>query len=132
MIRYLEIASLVLVMAISGYVVYAASAWQLQAKLFPWVVAFPLLALSAVRLVVTLRSAPVSTPESAAAAELGMWNPVARRETARLVAWLAAFLVLVGLFSFLIGLPLAMLAYLKVESQEKWPLAIALSLATFA
>jgi hypothetical protein len=61
-----------------------------------------------------------------------MWNPVARRETARLIGWLAAFLVLIGLFSFLIGLPLAMLAYLKVESHEKWPLAIGLSVATLA
>jgi hypothetical protein len=131
--RYGEGAALLVVMLISLYVVYAASAWQLQAKLFPWVVAFPLLALSAVRLVFTLRSAPASAGEDhSAAAELGLVNPVARRETGRLVGWLAAFLVLIGLFSFLIGLPLAMLAYLKVESREKWPLAIALSVATFA
>jgi Tripartite tricarboxylate transporter TctB family len=129
-VRYLEIVSLALVMVISAYVVYEASAWQLQAKLFPWVVAFPLLALSAVRLAMTVRSAPAL--ESSAAAELGMWNPVARRETGRLVAWLAAFLVLIGLFSFLVGLPVAMLAYLKVESREKWPLAIGLSVATLA
>jgi Tripartite tricarboxylate transporter TctB family len=131
-IRSLEIASLALVMVISAYVIYAASAWQLQAKLFPWVVAFPLLALSAVRLAITLRSAPVAASESSAVADLGLWNAVARRETGRLVAWLAAFLVLIGLFSFLIGLPLAMLAYLKVESRERWWLAVALSLATFA
>jgi Tripartite tricarboxylate transporter TctB family len=130
--RYLEVGSMGLVMLISAYVIYEASAWQLQAKLFPWVVAFPLLALSGVRLVITMRSAPVAGPESAAAAELGMWNPVARRETGRLIAWLAAFLMLIGLFSFLIGLPIAMLAYLKVESREKWPLAIGLSLATLA
>jgi Tripartite tricarboxylate transporter TctB family len=117
-------------MAISAYVLYAASAWQLQARLFPWVVAVPLLGLSAARLVITLRSSTaVST--SSASAELGLWNPLARRETGRLVAWLAAFLVLIWLFSFLIGLPLAMLAYLKGESRERWPVAIGLALATF-
>jgi hypothetical protein len=131
-VRYVEIASLALVMAISGYVLYAASAWQLQARLFPWVVAVPLLALSAARLVMTLRSPSTAVSTSSSAEELGLWNPLARRETGRLVAWLAAFLVLIGLFSFLIGLPLAMLAYLKIESREKWPLTIALAAATFA
>jgi putative tricarboxylic transport membrane protein len=131
--RYGEVAALALVMVISMYVVFEASAWQLQAKLFPWVVAFPLLALSAVRLVMTLRSAPTSAgPGNSATADLGLGNPVARRETSRLIGWLVAFLVLIGLFSFLIGLPLAMLGYLKIESRERWPLAIGLSLATFA
>jgi hypothetical protein len=129
--RYFEVASLAIVMAISGYVLYAASAWQLQARLFPWVVAAPLLALSATRLVITLRSPSTAVSTSSDAAELGLWNPLARRETGRLVGWLAAFLVLIWLFSFLIGLPLAMLAYLKLESREKWPLTIGLSLATF-
>ena len=132
MIRYLEIAALAAVMVISVYVIITASAWQLQARLFPWVVGFPLLALSATRLVYAVRSLGTAPAETSASDELGMWNPVARRETARLIAWLAAFLILIGLFSFLIGLPLAMLAYLKLESREKWPLAIALSAATFA
>src|SRR5205807_2566480 len=42
-IRGLEIASLLVVLVISAYVLVAASGWQLQAKLFPWVVGFPLL-----------------------------------------------------------------------------------------
>jgi hypothetical protein len=125
---------LVLVMLISGYVVFAASAWQLQARLFPWVVAFPLLALSAVRLVLSVRALSMATatssPEPSPADELALWNPVARRETARLIAWLAAFLVLIGLFSFLIGMPLAVLLYLKIESRERWPLALGLAAAT--
>jgi hypothetical protein len=133
-LRYLEIAALALLMTISVYVIYSASAWPLQARLFPMVVAIPMLALSAVRLAISARglaTGTVGVAESAAAAEIGMWRPLARQETARLIAWLAAFLILIWLFSFLIGLPLAMLAYLKGESRERWPVAIGLALATF-
>ena len=134
MIRYLEIAFAALVAALAGYVIYEASAWDLQARLFPWVVGFPLLALALVQLVLTIRARPTLVEGGAAseAEAIGFWNPAARRETLRLVAWIAAFLLCIALFSFPIGLPLAMLLYLKVESKESWRLSLVLAGATFA
>jgi hypothetical protein len=41
-------------------------------------------------------------------------------------------IVFIMVFGLLIGLPLAMLLYLKLESREKWTLSLALSVSTLA
>lgn len=132
MIRWLEVGFTLFIMLVAGYVILEASAWQLQARLFPWVVGFPLLALSGVYLVRTLRTRPAEVPGESLAQAIGFWNPTARRETLRLVAWIGVFLVCITLFSMILGISLGLLLYLKLESKERWPLSVGLAATSFA
>ena len=134
-LRYLEIGLAAVVVGLAAYVIAQASGWELQARLFPWVVSFPLLALAGVQLLLTVRSAPLETAaadEASPADDLGLWNPQARRELLRLGFWIAIFMLCITLLSFPFGLPLAVLLYLKIESGERWPLSVLLAGSTFA
>lgn len=134
MIRYLELGFSALVVLFAAYAIYEAVPWQPQAKLFPWVIGAPLLALAALQVYISLRSSPADTPaqETTLADEIGPWNPTARNETLRLVFWTASMLISIMVFGLLIGMPLAMLLYLRFQSREKWPLGLALAGSTLA
>jgi hypothetical protein len=134
MLRLLELAFCAVIVVLGVYVVAEASGWALQARLFPWVIGFPFLALALVQFFFTLRTkatVPVLGQDTSEAEEIGFWNPEARRETIRLGVWVAVFLICIALFSFPLGVPLAMLLYLKVESKETWLLSVAIAVGTW-
>jgi ABC-type sugar transport system permease subunit len=135
MIRYVELAFSAIVALFATYVIFEAASWQVQAKLFPWAIGVPLAALALVQVYFVLRPGAAQTagePETTLADQIGPWNPTARRETVRLLFWTASMIVFIMVFGLLIGLPLAMLLYLKLESREKWTLSLALSVSTLA
>jgi hypothetical protein len=134
MVRYLELAFCALIVACGVYVVAEASGWGLQARLFPWVIGIPLVTLAVLQFFFTLRSnaaVPVVGQDTTEAEQIGFWNPDARRETLRLGAWVATFLVGIALFDFPIGVPLGMFLYLKLESKETWWLSLLLAVGTW-
>ncbi len=133
MVRYVELGFLLIVLAGAVYVPIEASRWPIQARLFPMVVALPLLAITVIQLVLVTRGKPAQpvTPEEAELEELGLWHPAARQRTLRLALWIAAFVLSVVLFSFPLGLALAIFCYLRFESREPWLLCIVLAAVTF-
>jgi hypothetical protein len=125
----LELAFVGLVIAIAAAVLLTASGWAIQARLFPSVVALPLLALGVVQLAGTVRR-PAAV-QDADLDNLGLWHAGARSQTLRLALWLAVFLAVIVLFSFPLGLPLGIFLYLRFESGESWLRCLLLAAITF-
>jgi hypothetical protein len=129
--QYLEISFTALVVVIAAGVSLMAAGWPIQARLFPTVVALPLLALALVQLGVAIRSRAGVEGSPAEADDLGLWNQAARRLSLRLASWIVAFVVCVMLFSFPLGLSIGLFLYLRLESRERWRICFLLAGITF-
>jgi putative tricarboxylic transport membrane protein len=126
---WIEVGFAGLVILMAGGVLASASGWAIQARLFPTVVAVPLLVLGVVQLAASLRQpAAAATGE---AEDLGLWHAEARSGTLRLALWLAVFLACIALASFPLGLPLGIFLYLRFESRESWLRCLLLAAITF-
>ena len=126
---YVELGFVALVILLSVGVLVDAAGWPIQARLFPTVVALPLLALGVLQFGIALR-APGATAASGAD-EIGLWHASARVQALRLAFWVAVFVACLELFSFPIGLPLAIFLYLRFESREGWIRCLILAGITF-
>lgn len=103
--------------AVAGFAVYTALRWPPKAALFPLVMGIPLLVLAVAQLVMDLRERPAATPEARRA-----WG---------ILAWMAAFIVLVLLLGFPLAVPLFVLAYLVTSGRESWLLSAVLAAAAW-
>lgn len=103
--------------ALAAFACYQALSWPPKAALFPLVMGIPLLVLALAQLIADLRQAP--------AADDG-W-----RRGVVVFAWMAVFIVLVLLAGFPIAVPIFVLAYLLLESRERWGLSLALAAAAW-
>ncbi|HZO02774.1 MAG TPA: tripartite tricarboxylate transporter TctB family protein [Burkholderiales bacterium] len=117
------------VMLVSGYAVFAATAWPWKAALFPLVIGIPLFCLAATELLWSLLGAePPSAPNEV---ELST-DAAARRRVVRVAAWMAGFFVAIALLGFPIAVPLFVFLYLKLQGGEGWVLSIVLTAAVAA
>lgn len=126
-------AILSLVIAIFFVVfVYEAKDWRLQARLYPWAIGIPMLILAVIQVFLDLKG--VGPKQSASDAPVDVQlaertDPVvARRRTVNIFSWLIGYLVAVWLFGFSYCVPLIVFLYLKIQSRERWPLTIALTM----
>ncbi|MFI5266616.1 MAG: tripartite tricarboxylate transporter TctB family protein [Chloroflexota bacterium] len=129
-VHYLELSFVGLVIVLAAAVLIAASGWDIQARLFPTVVALPLLGLGMAQFAVTLRGRKASA-STGDVDDLGLWNATARTHTLRLALWVAVFLAAITLFSFPLGLPVGLFLYLRFESDESWLRCLILAAITF-
>lgn len=129
-----EIAFTLAVMVVIGLAVWDARVWEIKARLFPWAVGIPLLALLGALLMVQLTRLARKSPgedsekprvDDAEAAQ-------ARRRGFAIIGWLLGFLALIWLIGFPLAGPLGTLAYLKFNAREKWPISLAISAGTAA
>src|SRR5262249_20084572 len=115
------------------FAVLSASRWPFKAALFPIAVGVPLTVLAGVQLVLDLRGRgePIAGP--AVDLQLGGEVPeeIARRRTMTLFAWIAGFVVLVGLAGFPVAVPVFMVSYLALQSAVGWRTALGLAAATW-
>jgi hypothetical protein len=119
----------IVVLLVSGYAVFAATAWPWKAALFPLAIGIPLFCLAATELLWALfGAAPQSSPNEA---ELST-DPAARRRVLRTTGWMLGFLAAIALLGFPIAVPLFVFLYLKLEGREGWILSIALTAAVAA
>lgn len=119
----------VAVMLVSGYAVFAATAWPWKAALFPLAIGIPLFCLAATELLWALfGAAPQSAPNEV---ELSS-HPAARRRVLRVTGWMLAFFAAIALFGFPIAVPVFVFLYLKLEAREGWVMSIALTAAVAA
>jgi hypothetical protein len=120
--------------AVAACAVASASAWPAKAALFPLVMGIPLLALALVQLVLDLRRRPATAeapaldlaPAADVAPELARWRTLA------IFAWMAGFIALVVLAGFPLAVPLFTFAYLALQDDVGWGLALALAAAAWA
>ncbi len=117
-----------LIVLISAFAVFEARGWQLYARLFPWGIGFPLLALAFTQLVLDLletREKAGHTIPSDVVDDVSI--AVARHRTISMSAWILGSFLAIWLLGFSIAVPLFTFVYLKIESREDWWLAILLA-----
>lgn len=119
-----EILFSLAVLAIFAFAVYEARSWPLYARLLPWTIGFPMLALCLVQLVLGLRRQGARTAE---ARGIEIPPSVIQQRTLTILAWIVGFSVAIWLFGFPLAVPLFMFFYLKIESGENWWCASLLS-----
>jgi hypothetical protein len=130
--RKLEIAFSALLVLIFAYALFESRNWRFHARLLPWVVGVPMLFLACGQLLVAIRSKAAINDEvesSDVADEIPL--PLARKRALSIALWLFGLFVAIWLVGFSISIPLFTLLYLKLESQERWWLAILLSALTW-
>jgi hypothetical protein len=123
--------NLVLVLVI-GWGVFEARQWDARARLFPWAIGIPLLALLLIHLALQVRAVAGAPRPVNGDLDYGVNPAVARRRTAVMVAWLLGFAVVIGLLGFAVGGTLATLAYLRLAARERWPISLAITAGTGA
>jgi hypothetical protein len=125
--RKAEILFSLMMVLVFAVVLYQASGWRIYAKLLPWVIGFPMLAMALVQLTLDLRkgaSEPEPTSPGGMVDEIP--SDLARKRTLIVVGYLLGLFVAIWLLGFSISIPLFIFLYLKLESDESWWLSILL------
>jgi hypothetical protein len=117
--------------------VLAAALWQsrdfgFRAGLFPWAIGIPVLALSALLLVLQLAGRESPQAAGLAGSDLGISAGEARRRTAVILGWICGYLAAIWLLGFTLAGALCTFLSLKIGSGERWPIALAMTAGTAA
>ena len=118
-----SLALSVLIMLMSGYGVFAATAWPWKAALFPLVIGIPLFCLAAAEALWTLFGAEPAQEGAAKDFQLSIGDQSARR-TAVAGGWILGFFAAIVLLGFPIAVPLFVFLYLRLQGRERWPVCI--------
>jgi hypothetical protein len=118
------------VMLLSGYAVFAATAWPWKAALFPLAIGVPLFCLATTELLWTLLGAP-ETKGEAMEVELSTKEGAGRRILVA-AGWMLGFFAAIVLLGFPIAVPLFLLLYLRLQGGEGWVLSIVITAAVWA
>ncbi len=116
-----HVVFITLLVTLIAWALWEAKAWGLRARLFPWVIGFPVLAMAVTQFGMDLAGA-VSTRAAKPTEHTGGATPVARRTTV-ITAWILGFFALIWLLGFPVAVPLCIWLYLTFGSREKWWLA---------
>ena len=117
------------VVALVAWAVLEGGDWKWRARLFPWVIGFPLLAIALLQLGLELRelfkikqerAEPVPRVRDAEAV-------MVHRRTVTISCWIFGFLAAIWLLGFPIAVPIATFLYLKVGAAEKWTISLILT-----
>ena len=130
--RKAEIAFSLMMVLVFAFAVYEARGWRIYARLLPWVLGFPMLALALAQLALDIRKRRLKSGDRAgeeAGAEIPA--PVVRQRTLSIMAWLIGLFLAIWLLGFMPSILLFTFLYLKIESGEGWWFAILLSAATW-
>ncbi len=104
-----------------GYAIYAALGFAENTKLFPLAIAIPSFLLALGQVALSLRARGGAPAERTDADEPDALAPSERtRRTAIACAWVLGMFAAVYLLGFLVAIPLAALAYLRLGARERW------------
>jgi putative tricarboxylic transport membrane protein len=114
--------------------VYLAQEWRPQARLYPWVIGFPMVVLAVAQVILDLKGvkakqsddgAPPTPMDFQFTKEI---DPATAKKRAMIMfSWLLGFFFLIWLLGFPIAIPLMLFTYLKFQGGESWRLSIALT-----
>ena len=117
------------VLLLSGYGVFAASAWPWKAALFPLAIGIPMFCLAATELLWALLGAP---EKSAEVAELELTTGgAAGRRVLVAAGWMLGFFAAIALLGFPLAVPLFVFLYLRLQGGEGWTVCIVATAAVF-
>ena len=125
-----------LVLLFFAVMVWEAKDWRPQARLYPWVIGFPMLVFAVFHLATELRGkvrekkSSEDTPVDFQFAT-GIDPRLVWWRTINIFSWIVGTVAGIWLIGFSITLPLLCFLYLKVQSREGWPLTIVLTLGAW-
>jgi hypothetical protein len=115
--------------------VYVAKDWRLQARLYPWAIGIPMLALAVVQVVLDLKGIGAKQGRDDAPVDVRFAEradpALARRRAINIFSWIVGYIIAIWLIGYFYSVPLLVFLYLKVQSRESWPLSIALTAAAW-
>ncbi len=118
-----------------AWAVYEAQVFPEGARLFPLAIALPALALALLQAALSVRARASVPAEEVAdmadvpdiAGEETLGGAERARRTAEITAWILGVFAAVFLLGFLLAVPLAAVAYLRVAAREGWLASIAVA-----
>jgi hypothetical protein len=123
----LDVIFTVGLLALIAWATFEARQWDTRARLFPWAVGFPLLVLTTLYLVTSVRKLMSGDQRESAAPSIeegsqawGVEPALAWRRTLQVLGWLAGFAVIIWALGFAIGGTLATFLYLRTAAREGW------------
>jgi heme/copper-type cytochrome/quinol oxidase subunit 2 len=135
--RITRTAFALFMVGIMGYVVYQAKfgfgAFEPRAAIFPWVIGLPMLAMA---IFIFVQESLRSTKEI----RLGQFSferetevppSVERQRTIEITCWIIGFFLAIWILGFVPASAIATLLYLKIAAQERWPVTLAISAASW-
>lgn len=116
-----------------AYFVWEAREWRLQARLYPWAIGVPMIALALAQIWLELKGvSPQKTSGNTPVDfqfEQHVDSDIARRRTVNIFAWILGFFAAIWLLGFPSAIVLLLFFYLKVQSREPWVLSLSLTAA---
>ena len=126
--RKAEIAFSLMMVFVFAVVLYQARGWRIYAKLLPFVIGLPMLAMALTQLVLDIRKREAASDDSPAGGIAdGIPVELVRRRALTIVGYLLGLFLSVWLLGFYLSIPLFTFLYLKLESGESWWLSILLT-----
>jgi hypothetical protein len=112
--------------------VYQAKDWRPQARLYPLVIGIPMLILALIQVIFDLRGVERkpqddATPMDFQFSQATVPPEVARKRAIVMFCWFFGFFAGIWLVGFSIAIALMVFGYLKIQSNEKWPISIILT-----
>lgn len=139
--RRLDLLVSTCLLLLGAWVVWEARDWPFRVKLFPWVIGFPVLALTVVQLARAWRharrgSGPTLPVVAEEARQTGDQVPLPLGpgdglRVAAIVGWVILFGLGLWLLGFRLGSPLLMLAFLRLGARESVRTSLVFSLAAY-
>jgi hypothetical protein len=121
----------VIIMACSGWAVYAATAWPWKAALFPIAIGLPVFCLAAAEVGWVLFGSSKAERAMDFQMSADVPAPLAARRTAQAAAWMMGFFAVIALVGFPVAVPLFVLLYLRLQGREPWLFSIIFSAAVW-
>jgi len=120
------------ILFVSGWGIVRALSWPLKAALFPLVISIPLACLAAAEILWVFLG--TAAKNDAADFKLSDHLPreLALRRTALAIGWILGFFALIVLAGFLIGVPLFVFLYLRIQGKEGWIFSAIFTLGVWA
>jgi TctA family transporter len=115
------------VVSLFVWALWEARDWWFRARLFPWAIGFPGLAVALIQLFLDGRIV-IKTRGEHGLDRAGPESPFIIRRTLDITGWILGFFAAIWLLGFPVAVPLATFLYLKAGVRERWPIAVALTL----
>ncbi len=113
-----------------AWALWESSGFGFRAGLFPWVIGYPVLALTVLQLILELmgkgRAGGLEID-----VEIDLPKEIVRRRTAGILGWIVGFFLLIWFVGFTYAVPITTFFYLKLSGKEKWPITILFTAATW-
>jgi TctA family transporter len=110
---------------------WTAASWPPRARIFPFVIFGPILAIAIANLLKDLRRRPWTETIQHAINDANLDELSFRKRTRDILAWVFGFFIALWLLGFPLGIPLAAFIYLRFAAREGWFASVGVALGTW-